>query len=686
MNLKIKKKFFLQLSSLFIISSGIIWIYTSNSTINTLIINEIGSNNSNTLADSDGDFSDWIEILNPTQETISTQGFQLSVADQVWELPKIDLDKNEYLLVWASAKDRAFNSQDLHTNFKIDKEGELITLTSTLDKVVIDKVAVPQLSSDVSYGRNPLSMKNFCFFAFPSPLFENSNQCFKDSSLGAPKFSHDSGLYEDSFELKIQPQVKNQKIFYTLDGSYPDIENNSSSTKIYEKPLKLGPSNKTFLSSRLFGSANDEYPFRRPSLINESATIVRARTEYGSENSGFYLFSAFSETSVPVVSLIMNKDYLTDRYSGIYTNSFNSKTNQANFFNRGREWERPFASNTKDAVIFKYCSESQCLSQNIGLRVHGGAGRRYPAKSLRLYAREEYGANNFRNTFFSNQKVTSYKRLILRNSGMDWGVTMLADGTFHSIVQNLRVDTQDFQPVVVFLNGEYWGLHNLRERYDRFYFAEKYGLKKEEITMLDSFLNVEEGSKAAHFEYKNFISNIAKFDYGDNRALELINENIHVPNFIDYMVVQTFFAPFDWPTNNNKFWRVDPNSVSQNGELSKWRWVINDLDYSGHISIDHEVGASSYDYFVDRIESTEFSVRNGFDYDPLKDGGVSLIFTHIISNPNTRKIFFERYLEILDSEFSSNFMVNQLDKNRVKIRSEMPRHIARWAYPRSLEV
>lgn len=696
-----KKTLFKFIIGVVLIFGSVILYYNFSTPNKNLIINEVVSSNSNIIADDDGEYHDWIEIWNPTDTEISTKGYQLISNQVTWDLPPITIGQGEYLLVWASDKDRNFDSDSLHSNFTLSKSGEVLVLFSKEANKVMDKIRLPDLNTNTSYGRSVVSPNRKCFFAYPTPNAPNSPGCYKNLNLGAPKFSHDSGLHEQEFLLSIKPQYRDEKIIYTLDGSFPDLERNPESTLIYENPVKINATNNsTTLSSKWYGTKGSTYPERSKNLIPYSGTVIRAKTQFSAENSAFFFFSNMGEITLPIVSLTMENDYLIDPKLGLYTpgqayeeyldsSDFdeNLKINfPANFFNRGIEWERPFSKDTRNAVIFHFCQNSKCLTQNVGIRNHGNVTRRFPMKSLRLYAREEYGKGYFEGNFFNDQKVSKYKRLILRNSGQDWGVTMLADGTYHSIVEKLNLDTQNYQPVVLFINGEYWGIHNLRERYDKFYFAQKYNLNPEDITLIDNFFNVQEGSVKDADDFKNFIDDIARLEFGDSVAINTIEQIIDIENFYDYMIVQTFFAPFDWPTNNNRLWKAHNAESDQDSLNTKWRWVITDLEWAGHNSVDHVAGVLSFDYYVERIRNAELTVRFSGNYNPYEDAGVSLILIHILSNQETRNAFLSRYQELLNDDLSADSMSEVIATHSAAIRPEMKRHIDRWGYPRSLNV
>jgi len=698
----IKSKYFALFFAILLFSIVIfIYYFFYTPKISNLVINEVVTKNSNIIADEDGDYSGWIEIWNTTNNNISTENVYLLVGDQKWNFPNQNIAPDGTLVIWTSGKNKTNSTGNPHTNFTLTKDAATVSLLSKTNNTIRDSITIPDLDYNISYGRDFKQKSEFCYFAYPTPNEANSRDCFSNLKLGAPKFSHDAGVYEESFNLKITPENKNRKVIYTLDGSFPDLERNPESTMIYENPIEIkATNNSTILSSKWYATENSTYPQRSKNLIPYSGTVIRAKTEFSAENSAFFVFSTMGKITLPIISLIMENDYLIDPELGIYTpgNDYEDYLDSAeydeslkinfpaNFSNRGVDWERPFAIDTKNAVVFHYCIESKCLNQNIGVRVHGGATRSNPMKSLRLYAREEYGKPYFQAQFFKNQQVAKFKRLILRSSGQDWGVTMLASGTYHKIAEAFNVDTQNYQPTVLFINGEYWGIHNLRERHDRYYFSQKYNVKSNNVTVIDGYFNLQEGSSETAEEYRDFIKSLAQFDYGDPVAIKKIQDNIDLSNYFDYMILQTFFAPYDWPTHNVKLWRLEKADRNMQSDFTKWRWMTTDLDLAGHLTVDHNVGVSSYEYFVERIESTEFTVRNAINYDENQDAGVSLILTHILSNSKTREAFLDRYQQMLKGPLSSSEMIDILILHSEAIRPEMERHIQRWGYPRSTQV
>jgi hypothetical protein len=202
----------------------------------------------------------------------------------------------------------------------------------------------------------------------------------------------------------------------------------------------------------------------------------------------------------------------------------NGNNSSGNYFQRGIEWERP-------ASIELFENNGQKgFQQDIGIRIHGGWTRRYSQKTLRLYARNIYGESRLNYPVFPDQEYEGYNRLILRNSGQDFGHTIFMDAAAQSLIRHFNVDTQAYRPVIVFLNGEYWGIQNLRERYDRHYLERVYGIDPDNIDLLTGSNRVVEGSSNL---YNAMVDYARSNDLSVNEHFEFMQIIMDVDNFME---------------------------------------------------------------------------------------------------------------------------------------------------------
>ncbi len=505
----------------------------------------------------------------------------------------------------------------------------------------------------------------------------------------APTFSHDSGVASFPVELTIEGD---DRIVYTLDGTTPDPDRNPG-THVYDGPIVLDdPTGPVDLDNGLAGhwtGFSPWHPQRRESRATDRIAVVRARVVGGPEST---LVLIPRPRELPVVSIATDPDHLFHHETGIYvagllyeeytqSDAFNPDHSwdvPANAHQRGREWERPPVDDLDRAIVFTYCppyADRCAITQHVGLRIHGGFSRSLPAKSLRLYARNDYGQRTFAYRFFGDDAPVGHRRLILRTSGNDWGSTMLLDGFLHDLARPMGLDAQAYQPVALFINGEYWGIHNLRERYDRHYLEVVHGVDPDTVVLLGRHLEVEEGDDDAAEPFWELLGRLLRLPLGDPAAIDDITAHVDVDDLFDYVILQTFAGNSDWPDSNLRMWRVavDDPPAGLGVADGRWRWLVFDLDRVG----DH---VSRYDPEFDALGRL---LADGNDR--AWGEGLPLLLKHVLADPTYRQQFVERYLEHLDSTFAAERTLPALDAAADRIASEIPHHIDRWAYPESVD-
>lgn len=359
-----------------------------------------------------------------------------------------------------------------------------------------------------------------CFVSILGVLFfinvinANANSCEITPSVTP-------GFYESSIELSFSLPV-GCTLLYTVDATSP-IE---KGIEYDGEVLELNPNPREARISFIDRVSHEGSPWREPLDEVDMASVVRvaAKNEAGEivlEKSFTYFIGEEHSAvpGIPVVSLTFDEDLFFDHETGIYVTGkiFEDWREQnpdvepdgdtpTNYIQRGNDWEKP--------THLEYFDEfgNLAIQQGIGIRVHGGWSRVYPQKSLRIYARNEYGKSNIEYPFFEDSEKVEFKRLILRNAGQEWDRTKLKDMYLTSLVRHFKAETQAFQPVIVYLNGEYWGLYNLRERIDQHYLELKYGIDRDEIDMIDASGIADEGNSDRYdamyefFQQNNFDS------------------------------------------------------------------------------------------------------------------------------------------------------------------------------------
>lgn len=613
------------------------------SVLGSVTINEFVASNGNTLADEDGDYEDWIELFNHGDTSVNLQGYGLS--DDLsrpfrWVFPAVEIGPGEFLLVWASGKNRTAVGHELHTNFSIGASGEPLLL-SRPDGSVADEVEPVALDRDLSYGRQPDGTGTWGYFAEPTPKSANSTTQYTEW-LEPPLFSHGSGFHSSEFVLNLQTQSSGAGIIYTLDGSVPETNSigvntfsykneypgpSSSgvgplltgdySTHTYDGPIAIAdrsqePNRLSRVSSTPHSFPPNYIPGETDSVFK--GTVVRARAvKEGALPSKVVTRTYFvhpdaeDRYSLPVISVVLPEESIFGYDQGIYTagyeydywwlNNPGQRSRQtwqrpANYTMRGVDWER------EGHLSIFVPGEGMVVDQGVGYRIHGGASRSYPQKTLRIYARRDYDTDNSINyPFFEDildileNPVTSFRRLILRNSGNDNPNSRFRDGFLQELVRPIGLDDQGFRAAVHFVNGEFWGHVNIRERIDRHYIAARHLIDPDDVSLLtarsalliddedpDDIDPLELQDEADFMALRAFIE---QQDMADPQNFSAVEEQMDVENFLLYNMLQVYIDNADWPHNNNDYWRKrtpDTRPGAPKTHDGRWRWIVYDLD------------------------------------------------------------------------------------------------------------
>jgi hypothetical protein len=673
----------------------------------TLFINEFMGSNSTTIADPDGDYPDWIEIYNAGPQSVSLQGYGLS--DNAgnrfkWEFPQVTLPAGGYLLVWASGKDRFGGAGDLHTNFSISAAGEPLLLTSP-GGVLLDSIPPVTLQTDVAYARYPDGSNTFIFTTEPTPGAPNRPEGYT-VWLQAPEFSVQAGFYTQHIQVEISlpagsSSVDGVTIYYTLDGSEPD-----RNAIRYDGPISITdrtaePNGISMIPTNNFGSNHQYREHWRPPVGQVyKGTVVRARAFMdGARDSEISTASYFVDPqgrgryNMPVVSLSTDPANFFDDEIGIYVAG-----NYTNYNQRSDEWERPVhfeLMETDGAVV---------ISQPAGARIHGGTSRGRALKSLRLYARGEYGPAWFDYPVFPDKPVTRYKRLLLRNSGNDWSESMLRDVFMQSLLKGTTdLDIMYGRPAIVFVNGEFWGIKNIRDRFDEEYLDSHYNIDGEEATFLESRAN-EEGAWS-----RGSIDGVAHYStmYGllstdpavmTADRVSVISEMMDIGNFFDYQIANIYFRNTDWPGNNNMYWRyngVPGLADEQAGDMprptnvkdGRWRWMVFDTDFGFQLNFDYVQWSGRRNGGNDARHNTVAFALEDVNRDEWPNPRRSTFpLRALLANETLRFQFANRFADLLNSAFKGSAVVAHLDSLAAQFRPHMQEHIHRWGEPATMSL
>lgn len=634
-----------------------------------LYLNEMMSSNSSSIADEDGDYSDWIEIYNSGPDPLNLQGYGLTDnpnSPYKWTFPSKTIAPGEFLLVFCSDKNR-LTGPYLHTNYKISASGETMALTDA-GGLRVDTIPPVSLAQNESYGRKPDASAQFVHFLEPTPGASNTTQGYS-TLLRAITILPAPGFYTADVPVTAASPDTGVTIRYTTDGSTP-----TESSPVLTPPLIVQNRAGQSPVIALIGNTPPEAPswemWRAPVGDVFMGTVVRARAfREDAAPSPVATRTYFvdplmpSRYTLPVISLATDAGNLFDYNTGIYVPGVHYDPadyyGTGNFQMSGSAWERPVH------VEFFEAGGQLKFSQNAGARIHGGGSSVYPQKSIRLYADGYSDSGEFVYKIFPDLWVTAFTRIILRNSGNDWLATLFRDGLIQGLMQGTEVDRQAYRPSIVFINGEFWGIHNIRERYDKYYIESHHG--EDDVDLIESNGEVDEGDKVA---WQALQYHLWTHDLRDDQAYDYVEDRVDLGNFIDYNLVEIYCRNTDWPAVNSRYWR--PRTAD-----GKWRWMLYDTDSGfglrgGDTAYDHDTLA-----FAATMARPEHYYPNG--------EGFTRLLRKLLRNTTFRARFINRMADFLNSRFDPDAVVAQIDAKQAAILPHMQEHLNRWGRTDTLE-
>ena len=436
-----------------------------------------------------------------------------------------------------------------------------------------------------------------------------------DEDLPPVGFSLESGFYDSEQQLELT-SGEGVVIRYTTDGSVPTAESPE-----YKGAVTLTDRKTDFaaLSEHKDISANSDYV---PPMSVLKCNVIRAAAfsddgTHGEVSSHSYFIGidrAKKFGDVPVISLMASPDDFFDYEKGIYVlgkvhddwlaedkkNAYVDVWKQeANYTQRGKEWERPVY------VEELLADGSTLLSQEMGVRIMGAASRNEYQKSLRLTARKDYGEKNVKCELIPDNlrsdgqgNVEKYKSFVLRNGGNDCNYVKIRDPLFQSLVSDKTFETVQSRPVVVFLDGEYWGMYTLAEDYSDNYIENNYGVDSNNVVMI-KVGEVEEGNDDDMKLYSDMYEFITGNDMSDAGNYAKACEMLDMQIFSDYMAFNIYIGNEDSiiQGNNWRMWRVRDADNATEVSDGKWRMMAYDTDYSSGV---YQGGSNYDDNFIKR--------------------------------------------------------------------------------------
>ena len=564
---------------------------------------------------------DWLELYNSSAQAVDVSGWGLSddgATPRKWRFPEgTVIQPGEYLTLYMSGTDGVTSAGILSASFRLSADGGYNLMLSDASGALLDRVFVPEQYTAVSYAR--MSDGAFLYATDDTPNRQNTSEGYQGRA-GSPEASVAGGLYDEGETLTVElTAAPGARIYYTLDSSAPD-----ESDTLYTGPITVS-----------------------------ATTVVRARAYENGCLPSFvetqtYLYGADHE--MRVVSLVADPYEMFDETDGLYMTGPNASASYpytgANFW-REDELEGHVEMFTQDGETM--------ISQGCGVRLHGQYSRAEAQKAFKIIARREYsGLNRFHARIFSRRDYEEYQSFLLRGSGQDGDMTRMRDSVLQTLAENTSVMYQETELCVVYINGQYWGHYNIRERINTYSICQFEGWEGQEddIDLVKANDRVMQGSNDT---YAAMLDYVKENGIPDDATLERVGEVIDLQNYIEYHALEIFVGNGD--TLNVKRYR-NPN------DDGKWRYCLFDLDWA---------------FFVDTNSIGRWLTPGGMGTNKYTDNS---LFIALMNNATFQDRFLTYMGQMMATEWTTEKILDKFHTRYDLLMTEMPRHAERWSLSR----
>lgn len=586
-----------------------------------VVINEFSAANYQQYFDGFGGDEDWIELYNTSSDAFDISGYFLSDKldnTQKWEIPAgTIIPGNGHMIFWASNKNE-FDGINWHTNFKVTqtRNNESIVFADPagfiLDSHPLD---IPNQAGH-SRGRFPDGGSDWQVFL--NPTLGNTNTNPSEEYEVKPTIELAAGFYPTPQEVTITAEA-GATIYYTIDGSAPD-----DNSVLYTGPFMV---NNTAVVKAVAYSDSADVP---PSFVD------------------FHTFFINESSTVPVISVA------SDQLFTLMNGTQNEPIGSLELFDE---------------------SGTRVADATGDFNKHGNDSWFYDQRGIDYITRDQFGDDySVKHPIFPDDITDrdKFQRLILKAAANDnypyEDGAHIRDAFVHTLSQkaNMHMDERTYEPCLLFVNGEYWGLYEIREKVDDHDYTDYYyDQDRDEIDFIKTWGNTwqEYGSWDDWYALTDYIANN---DMSNPIAYEYVSERLDIESLVDYMILHSYNVSADWLNWNTAWWRGrDPDGGAQ-----RWRYILWDEDatYGHYINYTFipDQGPLADPCNIEEIDSfTDFEGHLG-------------IFSSLYQNEEFFAYYINRYADLTNTYLGCDYMVGLLDDMIDRISPEMPRQIARW--------
>ena len=565
---------------------------------------------------------DWLEVYNSSSQAVDISGWGLSddaSSPRKWRFPEgTVIQPGGYLTLYLSGTDGVDSDGILNASFRLSADGGYSLTLSDASGALLDRLFVPEQYTGISYAR--MTDGDFLYTVESTPNQQNS----AEGSYGrtaAPEASVPGGIYHTgdtvTVELSAAPTAR---IYYTLDSSLPD-----ETDALYTGPITVS-----------------------------STTVVRARAFVDGSLPSFvetqtYLYDADHE--MRVVSLVADPYEMFDETDGLYMAGPNASPT---YPHTGANYWR--TDELQGHVEMFDESGSTMISQGCGVRLHGQYSRAEAQKAFKIIARREYsGLNRFHARIFTRRDYEEYQSFLLRGSGQDGDRTRMRDSVLQSLAENTSVMYMETELCVVYINGEYWGHYNIRERINKYSICQFEGWEGQEDD-IDLVKANDREMQGSNQTYADMLAYVKENGIPNDEVLARVGEVIDLQNYIEYHALEIFVGNGD--TLNVKRYR-------NKNDDGRWRYCLFDLDWA---------------FDVDTNSIGRWLAPGGMGTNKYTDNA---LFIALMDNATFRDRFLTYMGEMMATEWTTEKVLEKFRVRYDELMTEMPRHATRWGLSRS---
>lgn len=587
-----------------------------------VVINEVSASNMNGITDSFGDREDWVELYNTTGATIDLSGWHLSNKvnnPAKWAFPAgASINANGRLVVFCSKRNTVVGAE-YHTSFKLDQSDNDHVLLSDPAVTIIDDVLLdPPTKLDNSRGRTTDGAASWSLFLTPTPNAPNAGA--SPEYLDRPQLSPGAGFYGAAVTVTMTSPGGNT-IRYTLDGSEP-----TAASTAYAGPVAI-----------------------------PATTVVRA--------------ACFSSTAgVPPSFMETNTYFINATHT---TAVLSVAGDQVDDLLNGNGGLKPYGS------LEYFGPDQQLRDEATGeFNKHGNDSWAYGQRGFDYITRDQTGYNDaIHYPVFHATTRSKFQRLIVKAAANDnypfEDGAHIRDAYVHSLAKagHLKLDVRTYEPCVLYVNGQYWGVYEIREKCDDHDYTKKYYDQDEyDLQYLKTWGSTwsEYGGPQAQTDWNALKAYIMGNNMGDATAFAYVDGQFSWKSLVDYTVLSSYTVCTDWLNWNTAWWR----GFNPNGEHKKWGYALWDNDATfGHYINYTGVPQTTPDADPCNAENLP---------DPGGQGHIPILQKLINENPTVHDYYVNRYIDLGNTLFSCHVMLPYLDSLINLIAPEMPAQVARW--------